>query len=129
MYGLLILITLFVLLIIGIILYKYVNGYNSKPDFENLGLFTFVSSGVILVLYIISIISMRFEQKQKIIEFETFKTTIEQERLKGELTEIERAAITKEIVYWNQYIEVCKYWDQYFDMHYSEEVVNLKLIK
>ena len=116
-----ILIAIFVILmIVGIILGK-------KNDWDDLfPQFLIALSSVCLFLCFISIPLSILEYNANIEVYHSIKHSIQVSREKGGITEIERAAIQKEIIDVNIFITKAKYYNKYFDLWIPDEFTKLE---
>lgn len=108
------------LVILGIYLH-----YKDRDDIGT-GLILSVVFGILLFIVLITIPIERIGFMSQIERYNAFKQTIELSRKKGSLTEIERAAIQKDIAKWNQDIAQVKYYNKYFDLWIPDEVTKLE---
>lgn len=85
---------------------------------------------VIAVISIILIPICRYYSTGRIIEYKTRQATIEQQR-KDNISEMERATLTREIIDDNAWLSSCKYDlnNKWFDVYYDKEVLNLEPMK
>lgn len=88
---------------------------------------SWVFGGLFLFILLIVIPIQRFDVKANIQEYEAFKKTVQISRL-NELSEYERAAITKDVADWNQWIARAKYYNNtfWFGVYWPNEVDKLE---
>lgn len=82
--------------------------------------------GVILGFTLFTIPIERAFDRSAIAKYRAFKATVETARTKDKLSEMERAAILKDIAHWNQMIASERYWNStVFDIWHVDEAANL----
>ena len=129
MYFLITITTITLLLIIGyIICRKKFHIFSIVRDIVEILL---IISCVVLFFTIISIPICRLNSNDRIIEYNTRKETILEQRNNKNISELENVQMYKEIVDANAWLETTKYWanNKWFNIYYSQEVNNLTPIK
>lgn len=109
-------------------LYKYMKDEYSNYDFSAmiwLGLF-----GVVLIFNTIAISVKRYNYRKLVVKKESFEKTLKTFREKGE-NNIENAAILKDVVDFNKYLEIQKFDNStiFFDWYIDDRVEDLKPIE
>jgi hypothetical protein len=84
----------------------------------------------ITIISIILVPICRYWSTGRIVEYKTRQATIEQQR-KNNISEIERATLTKEIIEDNAWLSSCEYDvnNKWFNVYYDKNVLDLEPIE
>lgn len=97
---------------------------------EIVGIILTVCAGVTLLGLAISIPIERASDRDYLVRLKAFSETVRRSRASGKFSEIERAAILKDIADWNNWLASEKYWNQgTFDWWHLDEVMTLEPIE
>lgn len=112
-----------IVLVVGVVLLKCSNGYDSM--FEYFGVPMVIFGGTIFLLSTVALPLERADDMAFIMEYESAKATIASDSF----TEIERAALIQDIIKINMSIAKRKYWNEtVFDVYIVDEAANLEPI-
>jgi cell division protein FtsB len=85
--------------------------------------------GVVLTVALIALPVQYYSGKAEVQRYYALKETIDQSR-QNKASDIERAALTKEIANYNKDLAEVKYWnDSIFDIYVPDDLANLKPLK
>lgn len=93
---------------------------------EIVGVIITAVGGMLLLFCAISLPISRAQGHESVIRFQAFKDSVGRARNNNNLSDIERAAILKEIADWNEWLAAEKYWNVgVWDWWHVDEVMGL----
>jgi cell division protein FtsB len=114
---------LLLLTILPLVIKLFIDDYSDLYD--GLNIFSTIA-GFILVISLIILPFMYYSGKAEVQRYYALKETIDQSR-QNKVSDIERAALTKEIADYNKDLAEVKYWnDSVFDIYIPDYLANLK---
>ncbi|WP_368900777.1 hypothetical protein [Oceanobacillus oncorhynchi] len=121
-----ILIGLAILTVIGLIIIRY-SSYISNWD--TVGFFITMISGVLLAISLIVLPLNYYGTKAEVDRYNALQETIENSR-SGDMSDIERAALTSEIADYNKDLASIKYWNNtIFDIYIYDGLAELEFLE
>jgi len=84
-------------------------------------------AGIIFLVAVAMIPANRMGERARIVRYKEFGETLKRARQKGTITDLERAAIQKEVAEWNCWIAEIRYWNgTIFDLWHLDEINDFK---
>lgn len=119
-------VVLLALLLLGVVSTLLVVKTEKESTPRGLGIVGIVAFATLLPFMLISLPIERADSRSRIGQYHAFVRTIELARAEGRATEVERAAIQKDIASWNQRLAAARYWNgTIFDWFIVDEYANL----
>lgn len=111
---------------IGVLLIVFTGEFSSL---NTVGQVIAVFSGIVLLVALIALPVNYYSTKAEVDRYHALKETIEEAR-RGEVSEIERAALIQEIAGYNKDLASAKFWnDTLFDIYIFDGLTELEFLK
>ncbi len=95
-----------------------------------IAVFSVAITGLCFIIAVVAIPFTRMGERANIVRYEEFGETLKRARKNGTMTDIERAAIQKEVAGWNCWIAETRYWNgTILDIWHLDEVNDLKMLE
>lgn len=120
-----------VFLLIILPLLMVVVGVRLLRDYDNGYVFTMIAlGGIFFVISALTLPVNRMSNCANIVQYGVIKESIKEARSCGdEFCALERAAVLSKIISTNEYLAGAKFWNQYFDLWWKDELVELEPLK